>query len=358
MRQRQGRAVRPRWDHLDERCLPSAYTPAQITAAYGLNAITFTSSSGATVTGDGTGQTIALVETYHDPNIQASLNVFDAEYSLPQLTLTVIDQAGTQTNDQWGEEEALDVEWAHAIAPGANIVVVEASPGNNDSQGLTELMTAVQTAATQPGVTVVSMSWGMTEFSNESSYDSNFTTPGVTFIASSGDAGPVNWPACSPDVLSVGGTALNATSSGAYEFESGWAATGGGLSQYEPEPAYQESVQRLASAAPRTSPSMPIREQAFRCMTSRPTAPPGRDSGSKSAARALELPPGLESWRSSTRAEPTAAPPPLSGATQVLPALYAAQHLCLPQSRRHPGPARGLQSRNHHGELQDPDRTW
>ena len=111
--------------------------------------------------------------------------------------------------------------------------MVEAAPGNNDAQGLTDLMTAVQTAAAWPGVTVVSMSWGMTEFSNESSYDSNFTTPGVTFIASSGDTGPVNWPASSPDVLSVGGTSLNATSSGVYESESGWADTGGGLSQYE-----------------------------------------------------------------------------------------------------------------------------
>ena len=105
-------------------------------------------------------------------------------------------------------------------------------------------MTAVQTAATWPGVTVVSMSWGMTEFSNESSYDSNFTTPGVTCIASSGDTGPVNWPACSPDVLSVGGTSLYATSSGVYESESGWASSGGGLSQYETEPAFQESAQK------------------------------------------------------------------------------------------------------------------
>ena len=65
--------------------------------------LTLTSSSGSTVAGDGTGQTIALVETYHDPNIQASLDAFDAKYGLPHLTLKVIDQAGTQTNDDGGK---------------------------------------------------------------------------------------------------------------------------------------------------------------------------------------------------------------------------------------------------------------
>ena len=97
MRQPRHRAGRPRWDRLDDRCLPSAYTPAQIAAAYGLNALTLTSSSGLTVSGDGTGQTIALVENYHDPNIQASLDAFDTKYGLPHLTLKVIDQAGTRS---------------------------------------------------------------------------------------------------------------------------------------------------------------------------------------------------------------------------------------------------------------------
>ena len=78
MRKRRRRDFHAQWDHLDDRCLPAGFTPAQITAAYGLNAISFTSSSGTKVTGDGTGQTIALIEMYSDPNIQASLNAFDA----------------------------------------------------------------------------------------------------------------------------------------------------------------------------------------------------------------------------------------------------------------------------------------
>ena len=155
----------------------------------------------------------------------------------------MIDQAGSQTNTGWAQEESLDVEWAHAIAPGANIVVVEAAPGNTETQELTNLMTAVQTANKTAGVTVVSMSWGFNEFSNEASYDSNFTTPGITYIASSGDSGNVEWPAASPNVVAVGGTSLNLSSSGSYQSESGWIDTGGGLSLYEAEPGYQDSVQ-------------------------------------------------------------------------------------------------------------------
>src|ERR1700691_1043459 len=158
------RAVRsrPHLDQLDDRCLLSGYspvssagfTPAQITAAYGLNAITFTSSSGATVTGNGSGETIALIEAYHDPNLASDLNTFDQAYKLPTANLTVVDQAGSQTNSGWAGEEALDVEWAHAIAPGANILVVEAK-----SQNLQDLLNAVNTARNTAGVNVVSMSW-------------------------------------------------------------------------------------------------------------------------------------------------------------------------------------------------------
>ena len=163
MRKRMRRRFRPRPDHLDERCLLSGYSPAQITAAYGLNDISLRTSSGVMITGDGTGQTIALVEVYHDPNIQASLDEFDAVYGLPNISLDVINQAGNLTDQGWAGEESMDVEWAHAIAPGANIVVVEAAPGSNDTQGFNDFVTAVQTASQTKGVTVVSMSLGMDE---------------------------------------------------------------------------------------------------------------------------------------------------------------------------------------------------
>ncbi len=92
------------------------------------------------------------------------------------------------------------------------------------------------------------MSWGFSEMKNEASYDSTFTTPvghtGITFIASSGDTGTVEYPATSPNVLAVGGTTITVGGSGSYGSEVSWNSSGGGYSTVEPEPSYQESVQQ------------------------------------------------------------------------------------------------------------------
>jgi subtilase family serine protease len=158
-------------------------------------------------------------------------------------TFTKVAPPGRVTANQgWGLEIALDVEWAHAIAPKANIVLVEAK-----SNSLGNLLSAVDTARKRSGVVAVSMSWGAGEFSSESSYDSYFTTPsghgGVTFVASSGDNGaPVSWPAISPNVLSVGGTTLQLDSAGNILSETGWAGSGGGVSLYESKPGYQSTL--------------------------------------------------------------------------------------------------------------------
>lgn len=242
MRKRRARRYPPCVEVLDERRLLSGYTPAQITAAYGLNAIRFTTPGGSTVAGDGSGQTIAIVDLYHDPALQASLDAFDVRYGLPPITLTVDNQAGSQINDAWSGEETLDVEWAHAIAPGARLLVVEVAPGSSDQEQFNNMLAAVRSAAGTPGVSVVSMSWGYSEFSGEATYDSAFTAAGVTYIASAGDYGQVTWPSASPDVLAVGGTSLTLTASGAYSSEAGWASTGGGTSANESAPSYQATV--------------------------------------------------------------------------------------------------------------------
>src|SRR5262249_17969012 len=158
----------------------------------------------------------------------------------------------------WASEIALDVEWSHAIAPGAKILLVEAA-----SDSFTDLLNAVDYASKQPGVSVVSMSWGSTEFSGETALDKHFTTPGITYVASSGDYGAGSgpeWPAVSPNVVSVGGTSLSLTSSGAYSSETGWTSLNpnrygstGGYSSYETEPAYQMGVQMSSK---RTSPDV------------------------------------------------------------------------------------------------------
>src|SRR5262249_56538605 len=107
MRKRRLRAFRPRGEHLHERCLLSGYTPSQVATAYGLGAISFRSSLGPAVVGDGTGQTIAIVDENHDPNLQASLDAFDAQYNLPSVALNVINQARNQTDFGWAVEETL-----------------------------------------------------------------------------------------------------------------------------------------------------------------------------------------------------------------------------------------------------------
>ncbi len=215
-----------------------AFTPAQIQAAYGFNQISFNG-----VKGDGTGQTIAIVDAYDDPNIQADLNAFSTQFGLPSTTITRVGQSGgavpgTDSSGGWELEIALDVEWAHAVAPGAKILLVEASSPTDSN-----LLAAVDYAAAHANV--VSMSWGGSEFSGEqsASYENHFIHSGVTFVASSGDSGaPASWPAVSPNVLAVGGTALYVNSNGTWSSESGWGGSGGGPSSYEAKPAYQNGV--------------------------------------------------------------------------------------------------------------------
>jgi subtilase family serine protease len=240
---------------------PSGFTPAQIRGAYGINKVTFGS-----VQGDGTGQTVAIVDAYDDPRFvdssapgfsSSDLARFDQQFGLPDPPSFIkLNQYGSLTNlpgtdpagpgnpqGNWEVEEALDVEWAHAIAPGANIILVEC----NSSSG-SDMYRGVVTAANLGGVSVVSMSWGSGEFSSERNFDGDFTTPaghqGVTFVASTGDAGsPGEYPAYSPTVVAAGGTTLFLNTNGSYNNETGWSGSGGGISSFEPTPTYQASLQ-------------------------------------------------------------------------------------------------------------------
>ncbi len=227
--------------------VPYGYAPAQIRHAYGFDQVSFSTAKGAAA-GDGSGQTIAIVDAYNDPNISSDLQAFDKQFGLvAPAGLTIVNQnggAGLPTTDAgWSMEIALDVEWAHAVAPGAKILLVEAQSSN-----VNDLLAAVNYARQQPGVTTVSMSWGSSEFSSEGSFDSSFTTPtghaGVSFVAATGDAGQSGeWPAVSPNVVAVGGTSLALTSTSARASETAWSGSNGGVSLYEHEPAFQTGVQ-------------------------------------------------------------------------------------------------------------------
>ncbi len=227
---------------------PSGLSPGMIEQAYDLKNIVF-STGGQTVTANGAGETIAVVDAYGDPDIDSDLETFDANFGIGNdnasgdFVLTVATPQGSvTTNAGWASEESLDVEWAHAIAPEANILLVEAP-----STSIPALTDAVSWAASQAGVVAVSMSWGDSpEFSGETAYDSDFTTPsahaGVTFLAASGDDAAPNYPSTSANVLAVGGTTLDVDNSGDWTSESPWADSGGGHSPYEgtnkPDVAY------------------------------------------------------------------------------------------------------------------------
>jgi subtilase family serine protease len=204
---------------------PTGLSPATIKDVYN-----FTTSPTA-----GAGKTIAIVDAYDDPSAESDLAVFSSQYGLPACTTSngcfqKVDQTGgtryPRTNAGWALEISLDVQWAHAIAPGAKILLVEAS-----TNSFTNLLAAEDYAKTH--AQYVSNSWGASEFSGESSHDSHFAQSGVSFFVSAGDAGlPAEYPSASPNVISVGGTTLHFSGS-IFTGETGWSNGGGGCSAYE-----------------------------------------------------------------------------------------------------------------------------
>ncbi len=228
----------------------SGTTPAVMQTAYGI-----TTSTGAdlltfgAVAGNGAGQTIAIVDAYNQPNIVNDLANFDSTFHLPAPpSFKEINESGgsalpsNASSGGWGVEISLDVEWAHSIAPGASILLVEANSANNS-----DLFAAVNTARNYANVSVISMSFSGNESSRSSRYNTDLTTPsghnGVTFLAATGDNGAaVGYPAVSPDVVAVGGTTLSTGSGGVWSSETGWSGSGGGISSYTSQPSFQHGV--------------------------------------------------------------------------------------------------------------------
>ena len=300
---------------------PTGYSPAQIRTAYSFDSVSFAGAAA-----DGTGTTIAIVDAYDNPNVANDLHQFSVQFGLPDAAFTKVNQTGGKTMPAadlgWGSEIVLDVEWAHAIAPGASILLVEAN-----SNSYSDLMTAVDYARRQPGVVAVSMSWGGGEFSGETTYDATFTTPaghgGVAFFASSGDTGaPVSYPAVSPNVVSVGGTSLRLSGS-TYGSESGWSGSGGGISLYESKPSYQNGVV-TQSTTKRANPDVaydsdPSTGFAVYDSFNNGTASPWSQFGGTSAA--------APQWAALTaivdQGRALLGLGALDGRTQLLPAIYA-----------------------------------
>jgi subtilase family serine protease len=213
---------------------PSGYGPAQFQTAYNLP------SSSA-----GSGQTIAIVDAYDDPNIESDLGVYSAQFGLPSCTTAngcfkKVNQTGGSSypskNAGWALEISLDVEIAHALCPNCKILLVEAT-----TNSFTNLLAAEDYARAHANV--ASNSWGGGESSGETSYDSHFSAIGEPTTFSSGDGGyGVEYPAASQYVTAVGGTTLNLNSNNTRKSETVWSGAGSGCSAYEPKPSWQKDT--------------------------------------------------------------------------------------------------------------------
>jgi subtilase family serine protease len=257
----------------------ACYSPAQFQTAYDMKALY---AKGLT----GKGKTIAVVDSFGSPTIKADLATFDKAFGLPAPPkLTVIQPAGKvpafDPNNAdmvgWAEETSLDVEYAHAMAPGANILLVETPVSETEGLvGIPEIVKAENYVINHHLADVISQSFGATEqtfpskralLSQRSAFI-NAAAHHVTVLASSGDAGATDgqapdgsllythrvnsWPSSDPLVTSVGGTQLHLDATGQRtSADNVWndtellgspAASGGGVSSVFSRPVYQHSV--------------------------------------------------------------------------------------------------------------------
>jgi subtilase family serine protease len=243
------------------------YGPEQMREAYGVSSLY---AKGY----DGAGKTIAIIDAYGSQTLDDDLATFDSVWNLPAADYSVVAPYGVDPTDPdnadgWAGETSLDVEWAHAIAPGAKIVLVVAK-SNNDS----DILDATQYAIDNNVGDVISQSFGegescmaKSDLQRQHKLFSQAVRQGITLFASSGDQGATqpdcnndggyfkstSTPASDPNVTSVGGTTLVADPpTGTYQSESTWnendelgdAAGGGGQSILFREPVYQLLAQR------------------------------------------------------------------------------------------------------------------
>jgi len=225
-------------------------TPASLGCVYHLVSTVGPHCNPNVVTENPTGgsRLIAIVDAFDDPNAMSDLNAFSSQFGLPLVTSStfkVVYASGPQPAQDptggWEGEESLDIEMAHAMAPGANLVLVEAAT-NSDSDLLSAVTTASGLVVAAGGGEVL-MDWGGPETSDETSLDSLFTTPGVVYISSTGDNPGTQYPSVSPNVIAVGGSTIRRSVFTDKLIRQGaWQDAAGGPSLFEARPAYQNPV--------------------------------------------------------------------------------------------------------------------
>jgi subtilase family serine protease len=210
----------------------AGYHPSDLQSAYNLPSSTA-----------GNGQTIALVDPYDDPNAESDLGVYRSQFNLPPCTtkngcFKKVDQnGGTQyptPNSAWAQETSLDLDMVSAICPNCNILLVEAT-----NSSMQDLETSNDTTA-QLGANVINNSYGISEYSAETTEESHYNHSGVAITASSGDNGyKTQFPASSQYVTAVGGTTLKPAQNARGWSETAWSGTGSGCSTYISKPSWQ-----------------------------------------------------------------------------------------------------------------------
>jgi len=228
---------------------PGAETPGSLACVYkfvkGPKGCPIATSTNVPTGGWGA---IAIVDAGDYPTAQSDLDTFSTQFGIPKADFQVVYADGHKppVYGDWEVEEALDIEWAHAMAPQAKLFLVESRQVNTDPTWL-----AVKVAGNlvaQNGGGVVSMSWGDPEVANERNWDKFFKSPSVVYFAAAGDSGiGVDiYPGASPNIVSVGGTLFVRNGNGDFETEV-YASDGGGadLSPYEPRPSYQNVIQNI-----------------------------------------------------------------------------------------------------------------
>lgn len=207
---------------------PSGYDPSDLLTAYGLT----------TAAAGGSGETVAIVDAYNDPNAESDLGVYRSTFGLPACTTAngCFTQVvlGKRSNTGWAEEESLDVDMVSAICPNCHIMLVEAA-----SNSTANLTTAEQYATAHANY--ISNSWSGNESTNTSN-DQYYEVSGKVVTAATGDSGyntTAQWPAILPGVIGVGGTSLTSISP---RFETAWSGAGSGCSTVYAKPSFQSTI--------------------------------------------------------------------------------------------------------------------
>ena len=239
---------------------PTGETPASLGCVYKIvqPQVPGCPISGTTVNPNGGSGVIAIIDAFDYPQASNDLTVFSQQFGLPVLPAcsggtrpcfeTVYANGQPGGDCGWSEEMSLDIEWAHAMAPNASIVLVEARTNStNDLLKAEDVATAYIQAHGPKGE--ATNSWQGSETSNETTFDSHFKGTGVVYFASSGDSGGVvGWPSVSAFVVSAGGTTVHRDSSGNFKSELAWTQGGGGPSAFVARPSWQNSISGIVGS--------------------------------------------------------------------------------------------------------------